>query len=248
MRHERSVALHPPSHHNVRWRGMRSRSRLVLRQLARIREARAILFLALLLGIFLALSLVVHSPALLQVDQEITIGIQRARHGSLDLVARSLTFCGNTLTLVVAGTGAAATFWLTRRRWAALLSAATLLGLPLNMLIKELVGRPRPEEGVVAVLLPVVGLSFPSGHAMISVMVYGFVALMAWVHIPRKKPRLYSTAGFAALAVGISLSRVYLGAHWLSDVIGGWTAGLFFLLILAEIYKAVATRELAARA
>lgn len=202
-----------------------------------VRENRAIPFLALLFALFLALALLVHSPRLLYLDRQVTGAFQIARAGALLQSALGLTFLGNTLTLVVLGGAAAAAFLLTRRPWAALLTGVSLLGVPINLGIKEIVQRQRPDAALVDVLFPATGLSFPSGHAMGSVMLYGFLALMAWVHLPRRRQRIGFTAGFALLALGVSLSRVYLGVHWFSDVVGGWAAGLFFLLILAEVYK-----------
>jgi undecaprenyl-diphosphatase len=215
------------------------------RQLARIRENRAIGFLAVLSILFLALSLAAHTPELLRLDRGVTLLLQRARSPWLDQAAVGCTFLGNGATLVIAGLLAAVLFLAIRRPWAALLCAATLLGLPLNMWIKELIGRVRPDETLVSVVLPAVGLSFPSGHAMVSLLFYGYLALMAWIHLRHRVWRRFWTLGFALIALCISVSRVYLGVHWFSDVIGGWTAGLLLLLLLAEIYKVAAVRELA---
>lgn len=214
-------------------------------RLARIRENRAIFFLAVLSVVFLALSLAAHSPELLHLDRGITRAVQRGRVAWLDEIALAFTFLGNGGTLVVAGLSGAFLFLASRRPWAALLCAATLLGLPLNMGIKELVGRARPSDELVSVVLPAVGLSFPSGHAMVSVLFYGYLALMAWIHLRHRVWRRFWTTGFVVVAICVSLSRVYLGVHWFSDVVGGWTAGLFLLLILAEIYKVAAPGELA---
>jgi undecaprenyl-diphosphatase len=213
--------------------------------LARIRENRAIVFLAMLSVAFLTLSLAARSPELLHLDRAVTQALQRGRTAWLDQAAVGCTFLGNGATLVGAGLIAAFLLLASGRPWAALLCAATLLGLPLNMWIKELVGRVRPDETLVSVVLPAVGLSFPSGHAMVSVLFYGYLALMAWIHIRHARWRRTWTFGFALIALCVSLSRVYLGVHWLSDVVGGWTAGLLLLLLLAEIYKVAAPRELA---
>jgi undecaprenyl-diphosphatase len=118
-----------------------------------------------------------------------------------------------------------------------MMSLLTLLGVPLNYGIKEIYDRPRPDAAIVQVLGPTFGDSFPSGHAMASTMLYGFLAFMVWLHVPQSKRRMVGTIGFALVAVMVSLSRIYLGAHWLSDVMAGWAAGLFFLFLFAEYYK-----------
>jgi membrane-associated phospholipid phosphatase len=206
-------------------------------RLAWIRENRAILFLGVLALGFLALSLVVHLPAMLKVDQPITRALQTARSPVVDLAARSLSFLGNTLTLVAIGAAAAVALLLARRPWAAALTAFGVLGVGLNHGVKGMIGRPRPTETMVDVILPAIGLSFPSGHAMASVMVYGFLAFLAWVHVPHRRARVTVTMILAVLPLAIGISRIYLGAHWFSDVIGGWTAGLFLLFLMAETYK-----------
>lgn len=215
-----------------------------LRRLAYVRETRAIHFLALLLALFLALSLVVHSPQLRHLDQAISQAAQRYQSDTSVWVARSVSHTGDMLTLAVLGTGAAVAFYRRKRPWAALLCAVTLLGHPLNLLLKQLYGKSRPDEEIVSVLLPAVGLSFPSGHAMASAWFFGFLALMAWIHLPQRRSRLFWTVTPAALVVAIGWARIYVGAHWFSDVIGGWTAGLFLLLVVAEVYKAVGAKEI----
>jgi undecaprenyl-diphosphatase len=209
------------------------------------RRVEALVFLAALFAVFLALSLFVHTPRIQRVDEKVTVLLQSLRNDRLDVVARLLTFLGNTETLVGLAFVAAALFLRLHRPWAAVLSAASTLGLPINLAMKQITPRTRPQDGMIHVILPAVGLSFPSGHAMVSVMFYGFLAMMVWIHVPDRGARIAVTTFLAVLPVFIGASRIYLGAHWFSDVIAGWTAGLFFLLVLAGIYKALAVKELA---
>jgi undecaprenyl-diphosphatase len=108
----------------------------------------------------------------------------------------------------------------TRRLWA---SAAAVLGSAalLNIALKHLFARPRPD---VARLVAVRGYSFPSGHSMISCAFCGFLAYMCVRLLPRPHGRI-AAALLAALVLLIGLSRVYLGAHYFSDVICGLLAG-----------------------
>jgi len=74
--------------------------------------------------------------------------------------------------------------------------------------------------------------SFPSGHAMNSFVYYGALALVVWAVWGRGKGLIACTAaGFIVLAVGVS--RVYLGHHYFSDVLGGYSGGLLWLFISA---------------
>jgi membrane-associated phospholipid phosphatase len=226
---------------------MYERFRSLAVRLAALREKRALLVLGALLLVFLSLSLVVHWPELKTLDHAVTRWMQSRRSPVLDQVAEGLTHLGDGPVLALLGALVALGLFLSRRPWTALLCAASLLGLPLNVAIKHLVGRPRPETALVDVVLPAVGLSFPSGHTMGSTLLYGFLALLAWVQIQRDWVRGLATGFFALLACGIGLSRVYLGAHWFSDVVGGWTAGLFFLFLLAEAFKVRGVEEVAPR-
>jgi undecaprenyl-diphosphatase len=213
--------------------------------LAYVRENRAIHLLALLLVVFVVLTLaVLHVPALSAFDRDASRAFQRSQADPLVAFARFWTHAGDMGTLLLIGIPAALFLLWRSRPCAAWLCALSLLGHPLNLLLKMPVGRDRPDASVVAILLPAHGSSFPSGHAMATVMFYGFLALLAWVHLRRRRARVPLTLIAASLPVLVGLSRIYVGGHWLSDVIGGWTAGLFFLFLIAEVYKSVGAREL----
>lgn len=201
------------------------------------RSRRAAGLLLVLALILFALSFAIRMPVVDQLDLRVTRGIQSYRSPAADTIAESLTFCGNATTLIVLTALVAAFLLFARRGKIAVMVLATLIGLPLDWIVKEIVGRPRPSRSLVEVLLPTVGLSFPSGHAMASVTFYGFLAFLAWVHLPADRGRVAATVALAVLPVLISLSRIYVGAHWLSDILGGWCGGLFCLVALAEIYR-----------
>ncbi|HEX7878324.1 MAG TPA: phosphatase PAP2 family protein [Candidatus Eisenbacteria bacterium] len=194
--------------------------------------------LAMFLG-FLTLSLLVRSPGLTQRDAMLTRAIQHWRTPGLDSFFRAVTFLGDPIPpLLVA---ALASAWLFRmgQQWPGVFVLISTAGLPLNFLIKELIRRPRPAGDSVNVLLDVVGRSFPSGHAMTATMVYGFLAYLGFVLPARPLHRALLVALFTILPLLIGFSRVYLGVHWASDILGGWTAGLFFLFLMVLAYRLV---------
>jgi undecaprenyl-diphosphatase len=78
-----------------------------------------------------------------------------------------------------------------------------------------------------------------------AVLFYGFLAYLAYVLIPDRRRRLMAVALLAPLPILIGVSRIYVGGHWFSDVIGGWIVGLFFLVGFAEAYRLLAGREVA---
>ncbi|TGE16802.1 phosphatase PAP2 family protein [Hymenobacter elongatus] len=134
--------------------------------------------------------------------------------------------------------------FLRRHRWYTLLVPVVALGsITLNLVLKNTYQRPRP-------LLPLVsasGLSFPSGHAMISASFYGLLIYLLLTHLRRQKVlRWLLIVALLALIFLIGLTRVYLRVHYASDVLAGFTAGLVWLLIaiplLQQIEKTVKAR------
>ncbi len=114
---------------------------------------------------------------------------------------------------------------LVHRRWSALAAwlAAVLGGEALNLLLKDLFARPRPSFE--RPLVVETSHSFPSGQAMESLLVYGMLAYFAVPILNGSGKRVAVAVGAAVLVVLIGFGRVYLGAHYLSDVVGGFAAG-----------------------
>jgi len=148
----------------------------------------------------------------------------------LAAVARGVTHLGNLVTLsLVVLAGFAWLFAAGRRGAAWLLLAAGVGGWGLERLLKILIARPRPPE--VLHLVAVGTHSFPSGHAMLSVVVYLTLAVLLAGFVRRRTARACLLTAAALMAILIGLSRVYLGVHYPTDVLGGWTAGLVWVLL-----------------
>jgi undecaprenyl-diphosphatase len=215
------------------------------RRWVEFKAKQAILLLAISAGVFLLISYSVHRPGVENLDLRVTHALQGMRGSIVSGIMMGFTALGDSLTLFIIGLALASYLLVRHRPLGAFLTMIALVGLPINMALKEWVGRPRPSADLVSVLAPTIGLSFPSGHAMASTTLYGYLAVLCWLHVGSRKTRLAATLSFAATAVMVSVSRIYLGAHWFSDVIGGWTAGLFLLVIIVEVYKHWGKRELA---
>src|SRR5262249_43444725 len=121
-----------------------------------------------------------------------------------------------------------------------LLSAAgaSLLG---NFL-KIIFARAPPGAPLVSNYLRHPTPSFPSGHVLGYVATYGFLFYAALMSLPRAWPRRLLLALLGALVGLVGLSRVYLGAHWASDVMGGYSLGLVWLALMIELYWAMKLR------
>ncbi len=105
-----------------------------------------------------------------------------------------------------------------------LVLAATIGGALISLGLKEFYGRERPD--ISYRLINVTPLSFPSGHSMMSAIVYLTQAAIIARIQKNKKIRIYILSAALFLTFIIGLSRVYLGVHYPTDVIGGWTVGL----------------------
>ncbi|WP_168708604.1 phosphatase PAP2 family protein [Hydrogenophaga sp. PAMC20947] len=126
------------------------------------------------------------------------------------------------------------------RRMAALVAVAMISGTLLVSVFKAFFGRTRPD--LTFAELAASGLSFPSGHASMSAIAYLTVgALIAATH-KRTGERFYILliAGFITLLVG--LSRIALGVHWATDVIGGWAFGSAWAVLWLQLAKTFVKR------
>jgi undecaprenyl-diphosphatase len=130
------------------------------------------------------------------------------------------------------GLGGALGLWLLASRSAAIWLVAALVVSPSNGGVKVLVDRPRPAAHLVEISEKASGLSFPSGHVTAAVLVYGFIFYLAALLVPARPLRLLVQA-VCLLIIGLTAAqRVYVGAHWPSDVLGGLLFGGLVLSIL----------------
>lgn len=140
-------------------------------------------------------------------------------------VARDVTALGS-VTVIVLITGAVAGFLLLDGKYAAtaFVMAATGTGFALSSALKWLYVRPRPT--IVPHLMPAHYSSFPSGHSMMSAVVYLTLGALVARLVQRRWLRLYVLAVAIVLTGIVGVSRVYMGVHYPSDVVAGWCAGL----------------------
>lgn len=143
----------------------------------------------------------------------------------LQELVRDLSALGSLPVLFLVSSAAIAALWMERQRAAALwLTVAVLGALTMNIIAKVLFARQRPDI-LPPELLPV-SFSFPSGHAFMSAAVYFTVAALLTHVIPRRRTHVFVIVTAGLLTVLTGFSRVYLGVHYPSDVLAGWTLGL----------------------
>jgi len=171
-------------------------------------------------------------PSLHMIDQAILLALRSPGPGYLPIGPGwlhgsmvELSSLGSPTVLwlvVIAASGTMAA--LGQRKLAAFFIAFAAGGFGAVTVLKDIVGRPRPA--LVPHLVPVNSLSFPSGHAADSAIVYITLALIAGSGLPSRVARHFLLAAALSLAAIIGLTRLYLGVHWPSDVVVGWAFGL----------------------
>jgi membrane-associated phospholipid phosphatase len=127
-------------------------------------------------------------------------------------------------------------FILVGLRREALWILGTLLVAGINALVKLAIARPRPSADLVEVFSAMSDYSFPSGHTSQYTAVFGFAFFLVYVLARRSAWRTALVALLALPIVLIGISRMYLGQHWLSDVLGGYALGTLFLVPYCWVY------------
>lgn len=195
---------------------------------------------ALLLGLMVALagawgtlSLArVGSAGIQDLDERVVRGLRRADDPAVPIgpawlpeVGRDITALGGVGVLLLVTVTAAGYLILARKHGAAIFVLTSVgLGWGLSNALKALVGRERP--GVVPHLMPAYHSSFPSGHSMMSAVVYLTLGALLARLLPTGRLKAYVLVVALLLTGLVGISRIYLGVHFPTDVAAGWCFGL----------------------
>jgi membrane-associated phospholipid phosphatase len=146
-------------------------------------------------------------------------------------IARGLTTLGEPTILIAASFIVALVLWLRGHRHLPLVFIAiTMFGRALSELQKYWIGRPRPD--LETHLVVVKTSSFPSGHANSSMIFFLTLALVATAGTKWQRPAVVAAI---VLSLLVGVSRVMLGVHWPSDVVGGWALGMLWVLVTLRL-------------
>lgn len=198
------------------------------------RELSLLLLLCLAAGsawIFIEIADEVVEGELHEIDTAILLALRTSGNpadplgpGWLQEMGRDITALGGTLVTTLVTLAAAGFLALQgKRRAAVFVTVAIFSGVILGWLLKSGFDRPRPD------LVPhgsiVSSSSFPSGHSMTAAIVYLTLAAVL-IRVQTRRPlQLYLLSLALLITIAVGVSRVYLGVHWPSDVLAGWTAG-----------------------
>jgi len=173
---------------------------------------------------------------LVKIDHQVLSLIVSLQKINLTKIFLFFTYLANWQVITILGTILAILCWLTRKKQLMYFLISGLVGSEVILTIFKLIfRRARPEVGFF--LIPENGYSFPSGHAVMSVIFYGMIGYYLF-HSTQKRGWKLLVIIFSFLIIFlIGFSRIYLGVHWLSDVLGSWTLGLFLLILLIILFK-----------
>ena len=208
---------------------------------APVRRYRALVFLVVLLIItaaFGVLTFLVKTIPSFPLDLQITTGIQSINipiFGGLMVAVSWLGFSPQSeiittlIILLILGFGL---------QWEALMALfAALLSIGLNVLVKDLIMRPRPAATLVHVFATLKDFSFPSGHVMFYTGFFGFIVFLAFTLLKPSLKRTLLLVFFGLLVLLIGVSRIYVGEHWASDVVGAYLLGTLTLVAVIQLYR-----------
>ena len=191
------------------------------------------------LAAFAVLAVLAKANAYFSWDERVADAIQSVPVPGMEGFMRAVSFPGDGVTSWII-VGIALLFFFVRGRrsegFGVLLSAAG--GSSINRLLKYVIGRPRPTLEHVRVSGEWAHESFPSGHVVFYVCFFGFLFFVAFALLPKGSTVRRVACALAALPILlVGLSRVYLGAHWPSDVLGAYLLSGMWLALSLDAYR-----------
>jgi len=180
---------------------------------------------------------IINGEPLTIADAQLSMWLHTHRSPQLTTAMVVITSLGSTVPVICIAVVAG--FYFLRKRqpyWLAAIWLSVFGGILLNKLLKYIFHRPRPHFD--DPILALTSYSFPSGHTMAATVLYGVLAALLVTRVKRRSLRLVIVLSAGLLIGLVGFSRMYLGAHYLSDVLGAIAEGLAWLsLCLTVVYS-----------
>jgi membrane-associated phospholipid phosphatase len=208
-------------------------------------DRKLVVILVLLLISGIALSLAAWAFGVFPFDLKVAFALRGEDNPAFAAVMTAVSFLGDGWMPVLLVFAAAAICAYKKKWLEAAFVVATLSSGILAGVLKMLVGRSRPPSFTMNpsdIFQSFNQYAYPSGHVLFFVVFFGFVAYLAWKYLAGRM-RWIVISLCAILIVLIGPSRIYLGEHWVSDVVGSYIIGTFLLIILILLYQAALHRR-----
>jgi membrane-associated phospholipid phosphatase len=186
---------------------------------------------------FLALAGAAAHGQIWGIDESVRALAHRVQYPALGMGMQAVSTLGDPTGLVPMIVVISGVLWRSRRPYALLVPLVMIGTGLLQAVTKWAVARPRPN------LAP---WGYPSGHVLGLVVLLGLVCYLIVISGSRRRWHYLSAAGSAIVLLAVAASRLYLEAHWLSDVVGGFAVGLaylFVVILIVEAYRRTARSE-----
>jgi membrane-associated phospholipid phosphatase len=219
-----------------------------VQRISRLLGPHAALIVTLIVGAMIAVSLsavfaqvyesVVAADGVAGLDHPVLDTAKTVRSPVVDVLATAYTDIGGTVGMPALALTVMVVLALRRRSWTPVILIVTAGAGSLLMTIagKQLIGRTRPPL-VDAVPPYEYSASFPSGHSLNSVVIAGIVAYLIVLRLRSQRARTLTVILAALFAATMGLSRVYLGHHWLTDVLAAWSLGAAWLAMVITAHR-----------
>jgi undecaprenyl-diphosphatase len=204
----------------------------------KIQPLRPLIVPAIVLVVFFLIAVLL--PTFEPFDDAI-IGLVQATPRSWEGAIILLTKIGDAPILILLALAVAAWELFKRHHVRSLVMAGSLIAFPSFYLVKETVQRARPLSEYVATH-GLQGYSFPSGHSTGTMAVYGMIAFLAYSHL-KGRARIAVVGACALIIIVVSFTRVYLGAHFPTDVFAGWLLAFVVISLLRSLSLYLAKRS-----
>ncbi len=166
------------------------------------------------------------------IDNAIYETIIKIMNSNITAIMIFISFLGSAITLITLAL--ASIFLVKDKKYSKLIMLNLALSFILNRILKLIIARPRPPR---LRLVIENGYSFPSGHSMVSFAFYGFLIYLINKNLKNKKIKYSLIVLLSLLILLIGISRIYLGVHYVTDVLGGYIIGLIYLIVFIKILK-----------
>lgn len=169
----------------------------------------------------------------LYIDEYVYSLISKLRSSDMTNIIKIITNIGGTIIITVV---TILSLFIFRNKKINICIILNLLGIFIlnNVLIKNIIARGRPS-GIN--IIEENGYSFPSGHTAISTVVYGYLIYLIYNYVSNKKLKYVLISILSIIILVVGLTRIYLGVHYTSDVLGGYLLGISYLLMFTYVTR-----------